>query len=456
MKKIILPTSLDVQKIILMANNQYYDNITGQLKTYKSDLKILKIESINYILFMIFRSTMFKLNALNEAERSTYFKEGRLCKNDFYIELPSTILVKIERNYNNIMDFLTNKHSNYDNILFRMKYEKGKSFSYCLNYNLINDQFNLIDITRKSIYKHMNEVYQPKVSSSIINRELIALKNDFLNKFSIDFSGLSTQIDSSKIVTEYNSILGLIDYHNGKKWMSLNTEKDGRLHTNFTIMSSKHRKLIRNNKNEEFVEIDVGSCIPYLFIMSIIQKVEFYGDDHLKKYQLLFNKLNSRMIELGTVELLKAELKVMLIALEEDRFYRLFPLLNKIEILSFFFCKNGSKPSIENIIESTFPNFYYYVFQMKNNNFWVDQYQCPPKFDCNELLAHYLFHLEATLILYKISKRVKKSIRGIEIITIHDCLMVPSKYAEQVKAIMLEEFSNLFKIKPIIKIKGLP
>lgn len=34
--------------------------------------------------------------------------------------------------------------------------------------------------------------------------------------------------------------------------------------------------------------------------------------------------------------------------------------------------------------------------------------------------------------------------------------MVPSKYAEQVKAIMLEEFSNLFKIKPIIKIKGLP
>lgn len=439
-----------------MTNNKYYDNSTSLLSPYKYDLNALKIESINYILFMVFRSTLLKLNALNEIERSFYINDGKLCKNDVYIELSSSILVQIDRNYNRIMDFLTNKHMNSENILFRKKYDKGKSYSYCLNYNFINNQFRLIDVKQKSIIKHMNEVYLPKVSGNIINREFLSLKNDFLNKFSIDFNTLPTQINSPKLITEYNSILGLIDYHNGKKWMSLNTEKDGRLHTNFTVMSSKHRRLIRNKRDNEFVEIDVASCIPYLFIMSIIHKVEFHGDDHLKRYQLLFKKLNFRMAELKTMDLLKTELKVMLQALEDNRFYQLLPSLSKIEILSFFFCKNGSKPNIEGIIESTFPNFYYYVYQMKNNEFWVDEYKCPPKFDCNELLAHYLFHIEASVMLHIISKKVKKSIKGITIITIHDCLMVPKQFAEEVKTIMEEEFNNLYNFIPIIKIKAIP
>lgn len=456
MKKIFLPTAIEVDKIILMTNNQYYDNSTELLSTYKFDLKTLKIESINYILFMIFRSTIFKLNALNEIERSLYINGGKLCKNDIFIELSSSTLVKINRNYNHIMDFLTNKHLNYDNILFRKKYDKGKSYSYCLNYNFINDKFRLIDINKKSIIKHMNEVYLPKISGNIINREFIALKNDFQNKFSINFNTIPTQINSLKLITEYNSILGLIDYHNGKKWMSLNTIKDGRLHTNFTVMTSKYRRLIRNKKNDEFVEVDVGACIPYLFIMSIIHQVEFNGEDHLKRYQLLFQKLNSRITELQTMDLLKTELKIMLQALEDDRFYQLFPSLNKIEILSFFFCKNGSKPNIESMIESIFPNFYYYLYQMKNNEFWVDHYKYPPKFDCNELLAHYLFHVEATVMLHRITKSVKSSLKGINIITIHDCLMVPKQFAEEVKAIMEEEFIKLFKFKPIIKIKALP
>lgn len=456
MKKIILPTALDVEKIILMSNNKYIDTSTDLYKSYEFDLKSLKIESINYILFMIFRSTVFKLNTLNDAEKSTYIKDGRFCKNDFYIELSSSTLVKIDRNYNLIMNLLTNKHLNYDNILYRKEYNKGKSYSYCLNYNFINNQFRLIDINKKSIVKHMNEVYQPKVTGSVINRKFQALKNDFQNKFTIDFNFLSLHIDSSKLIVEYNSILGLIDYHNGKKWMSLNTEKDGRLHTNFTVMTSKYRKLIRNKRGDEFVEVDVGSCIPYLFIMSLIHNVEFHGDDHLKRYQSLFHKLNTKIENLGTMDFLKTELKVMLHALEDDRFYQLFSSLNKIEILSFFFCKNGSKPYIEGIIESTFPNFYYYVYQMKNNEFWVDQYKCPPKFDCNELLAHYLFHIEASVMLHRISRSVKRSLKGVNIITIHDCLMVPKQFAEEVKIIMEEEFYKLFKFKPIIKFKALP
>jgi len=460
MKKIILPTAIDVEKIILISNNKYIDTSTGHFKSYKFDVETLKIESINYILFLIFRSTIFKLNALNDAERSIYLKDGRLSKNDFYIELPSSTLVKIDRHYNRIMDLLTNKHFNYENILFRKKYDKGKSYSYCLNYNFINDQFRLIDINKKSIIKHINVIFQPKVTGSIINRKFLSLKNDFQNKFIIDFTSLSPQLDRSKIITEYNSIIVLIDYHNGKKWMSLNPEKDGRLHTNFTVMTSKHRKLIKNNKNDTFVEVDVGSCIPYLFLMSIVHTKcldnTFQGKEHLKQYQSIFYNLNTKIAELKTMNFLIKEIEIMLKALEKDNFYQLFPSLNKIEILSFFFCKNGLKPNIESIIESTFPNFYFYVYQMKNNELWVDQYQYPPKFDCNELLAHYLFHLESSLMLYIISKKVKKSIKGITMITIHDCLMVPKQFAEDVKSIMEEEFINIFKLKPIIKIKGLP
>ncbi|QHC83873.1 hypothetical protein AS589_03235 [Empedobacter brevis] len=457
MKKIFLPKSVDVEKIILTSNNQYINISTGKYENYIFDLNSLKIESIYYILFIIFRKTIQKLNVLGDHDKLKYMSNGKFISNDIYIDLPSKTLEGIDRNYNKIMKFLASKHEFYDNILFRSNYNNGKSFSYCLNYNLINSEFKIMDITKSLIIKRMNESCITSINGSIISRKLLSLKNDFENKFNIDFNELRLSL-SENIIKGYSSLFNLFDYENGKKWMSLNDEKDGRLHTNFTNLNSEYRKLVRTKKGDNLVEIDISSCIPYLLTMSIIFSEELNIDFNvdLKKYLNLFTIIKKRFIENKCEDKLAEELKLFLHAFINDNFYSMVnnnSNFTKKDILSFYFCKNGEKPEIENHIIKLFPNFYYLLFCLKDNQTWIDYYGYPPKYNCNELLSHFLFHLEAKIMLFDVCKEIKKSNKKIEIITIHDCVLVSSKYATDVRSIIENIFINLFELPPSIKIK---
>ena len=148
MKKIFLPNKIDIEKIIIASNNQFLNSITGKLEKYDFDIKKLRIESIYYILYLIFYSTIHRLNVKNQEEKNKYVNTNQFIFNDVYIDLPSTLLQSIDRDYHKIMKFLTNQHLNYDNLLFRNEYKNGKSFSYSMNYTYINSGYKIIDLTR--------------------------------------------------------------------------------------------------------------------------------------------------------------------------------------------------------------------------------------------------------------------------------------------------------------------
>lgn len=237
MKKIVIPTGIDIEKIIIVAQNSYLNSNTNRFEKYDFELSNLKTESIYYILYLVFYSSIYKLNVKDKIERNNYIQNGEFIYNDIYIELRSNELQKIDRDYNKILKFLCSNHFNNENILFRSNYSNGKSFGYSLNYRYLNSKFKIVNISRKSILKSLNNSCVVSISGAVINKDLRNLKNDFLNKFKINFEAFPKEVLDDNIISGYFSILSLIDYDNGSKRMSLNSLTDGRLHTNFTNLS---------------------------------------------------------------------------------------------------------------------------------------------------------------------------------------------------------------------------
>ncbi|MGV0920882.1 hypothetical protein ACTS94_11000 [Empedobacter falsenii] len=458
MKKIFSPTNLDIDKVILMSNNQYYSSSTWKFEKYDFDLNKLNSESIYYVIYLILKRTINGLNVKDNKEKTKYVKNGKFIYNDYYIDLPSTELQSIDRDYHKIMKFLSNKHINYENVLFRSNYKNGKTFSYSLNYKFLNSEIKIINISRLSIIRHVNKNNVASISGSEINTKLKHLKNDFLNKFRIDFDILPTLILHENIISEYSSIISLFEYNNGKRWLSINNNTDGRLHTNFTNLSKKYRKLITNDKGDKFVEIDIGSCIPFLFLLSIIYrsdlKIFISLNKNLILYQQIFDDIYKRFIQDKIEEVLINEIVKFYDLIKNDNLYSNFQK-TKQDVLSIFFCKNGAKLNVENQFKELYPNLFYYLSKLKDNRTWIDRYKYPPYENSNKILAHYLFHLESSIVIYKVVDEIKKFNKKIEIITIHDCIMVPEHYVGEVKSIMEKVFDDNFKIAPNIKIKNL-
>ena len=460
MKKIFLPNKIDIEKIIIASNNQFLNSITGKLEKYDFDIKKLRIESIYYILYLIFYSTIHRLNVKNQEEKNKYVNTNQFIFNDVYIDLPSTLLQSIDRDYHKIMKFLTNQHLNYDNLLFRNEYKNGKSYSYSMNYTYINSGYKIIDLTRLSIINNIKKNCTISIKGKIIDKKLKKLKNDFLFKFDVDFSKLSNKLMSQNIISEYSSLISLFDYHNGRRWMSLNDKTDGRLHTNFTNLSSQYRKLITNKSGENLVELDIGSCIPYLFIISLMYNTKLKNliieNDNLVLYQEIFEDNINYYTKNEIIEPLITELKHIYVDILDNNFYKRFTTgsdLQKSDILSLFFCEIGTKPKVEQKLKELYPHIHYILNQLKNNQTWIKKYGYPPYENCNKVLAHYLFHIEASIMLFKLIDNIKKYNKNIEIITIHDCVMISEKYLDEVKLIMENTFKEHIGFPPKLKVK---
>ncbi len=80
MKKIVIPTGIDIEKIIIVAQNSYLNSNTNRFEKYDFELSNLKTESIYYILYLVFYSSIYKLNVKDKIERNNYIQ----IRNHFY------------------------------------------------------------------------------------------------------------------------------------------------------------------------------------------------------------------------------------------------------------------------------------------------------------------------------------------------------------------------------------
>jgi hypothetical protein len=67
------------------------------------------------------------------------------------------------------------------------------------------------------------------------------------------------------------------------------------------------------------------------------------------------------------------------------------------------------------------------------------------------ILPRLLQTLEAKLFLQVIGRRIDRKLPGVPITTVHDCVVVPASYADQVEAIMREELMAWVGLPPHIK-----
>jgi hypothetical protein len=186
----------------------------------------------------------------------------------------------------------------------------------------------------------------------------------------------------------------------------------GRMHTNYTILRSFIRKNCLLIEGEETSEIDIDNSQP-LFLTKLMYDSKWVVEDEFnlfkdltktgKYYQFLMQNLN-----------IKERSKV------KELTYKVL------------FGRNNSNSKEDKLFKSIFPTIYNFIKLYKKEK---GDYKA---------LAYDLQKMESELIFNKIIDKIIDYNPDIKIITIHDSIIVPRKYKDEVNAIFQSELIKHF------------
>jgi hypothetical protein len=245
-------------------------------------------------------------------------------------------------------------------------------------------------------------------------------------------------------------------------WPSIDTTA-GRLHTTLTNMSSELRQFVTVEGYGPLVAIDLVNSQPYL--ANVLLQPGLYhqiGQKSATARSRNFRRTSLREIEkeVGTQAIMLAN--VLQNSKSEDvskfakftssgQFYEVLAqeftsqgetalqtrTALKELVFQVLFTKNGYSSASKRAFRVLFPT--------------VDQVFRIVKQHDHATLARLLQTVEADLFLHVIGKRITKELAGVPVFTIHDSLVVPQEYADQVEIIMREELSAAVGLPPTLK-----
>lgn len=360
----------------------------------------------------------------NIANEKFIFYNGKKLKPDYIIDIIHNLLLRYYFRKENLFHlsskilkekygYLYNYHMEYlvhNEILQIVKeYKQGKNTRiYKLNNLILED-----DILR---YKNQNTTLLRKYKnavSAIDNNDIKAnsIKPEIKQKVVSDLFTASIQID--KALYYLNHTVQDQDSYNKNKY-SVESIYDkhifyhfdifGRVHTNFTILKSFIRKNCLLIKNKPTCEIDISNSQP-LFLTKIINeegiaiqkthefKVFSYLVVHGKFYQFLMDNSNIKD---------KKEIKEL--------------------VYVTLFGKNRSKK--ENPFAKLFPNIYKFIVDYKI------------AYGDYRIISHKLQNLESNFIFNKVIKTLSIINPNINVLTIHDSIIVQDEHREVVQSLM--------------------
>ena len=328
-----------------------------------------------------------------------YFKKENL------FNLSSVILKeKYGYLYNYYMEYLV-----HINVIYVSKeYKQGSNARvYKLRQHIIDEQISRYKNKNINLLKKYKNAVSAVDTTDILNNKILP---EIKKKVVLDL--FTTSIDYDKALYYLNNTIQDPDSYNKNKY-SVESIHDrhifyhfddyGRVHTNFTILKSFIRKNCLLINGEETAEIDISNSQP-LFLAKIIKeegininKHEFavfsYLVYHGKFYQFLMD--NSDIKE-------KKECKELI--------YRTFFGRNTI--------------SIRNPFAKLFPSIFNFIADYKNS------------YGDYRVLAYKLQNLESDFIFNKVIKTLSVIDSDINVITIHDSIIVQSKFKQQVQNLM--------------------
>jgi hypothetical protein len=394
-----------------------YDRISA-ISDRKKILQFLP-KSVEYIStdnFFHYKSKKFKtayvIDLIHSLLMKYYFKR----RNRF--ELMATILKKrYGQDYNYYIDYLVDMGF----LIFISSHQKGKkSRTYSLSEKIINGDISRFSNTDKFLIKKLKErnewIESETIEGDLIDFDVKGKLVSDLYSVKIDFARSIFYLDSLK--SDDNDIYnrnrysvecisdGQIFYH---------FDKYGRMHTNFTILKSFIRKNCLLIDNLETSEIDIKNSQP-LFLTKIIESTgtNWIKQDEFELFKTL--TLNGSFYKhiMNYTNIDKSDAK---------------ELTYKV-----LFGRNSASSKSDQIFKKIFPTIYNFIKLYKKEH---GDYK---------ILAYNLQKSESNLIFNKIIKDIMNQCPYVKVITVHDSIVFPTKFKDEVSAIFYSRLYEEFNI----------
>lgn len=209
----------------------------------------------------------------------------------------------------------------------------------------------------------------------------------------------SKTIDLNKYFKNLSSIDGIESGHIFFKFDSY-----GRLHTNYTVL----KKYIRNNyltiDGEEISEIDISNSQPLFFAKFLKNEIgeENFNDEVRRYVDIVKNGLIYDEIQDAFPDRLKTRKEA------------------KILMYKVLFGNNIDKKTESKMFRKLYPTIYEYLKEFKD------------LFENYKTLSHKLQLLESNFIFNEVITSIKEKFPKIRLFTVHDSIVYPTKYKEEV------------------------
>lgn len=278
-----------------------------------------------------------------------------------------------------------------------------------------NDDKVLIKKYKKKVFDSIDFIDAKKSS---INQEIREKLISDLFSVDIDFERSIFFLNCLKRedIDIYNRNIYSVESINDKH-IFYHFDDYGRLHTNFTILKSFIRKNCLLIDGEETCEIDIKNSQP-LFLCKLINdsKTAWVNKDEFEFFKNL--TINGTFYQyLMQVSGIKHKGDV------KELTYKVL------------FGRNRSNSKSDILFSKLFPTIYHFIKLYKK------------EFGSHKVLAHDLQRAESMLIYNKIIKKLMLIYPDMKIITVHDSIVFPKRYRDDVQRIFDWELSQEFDLK---------
>lgn len=318
---------------------------------------------------------------------------------NYYINyLVSNGILVLKTNYQN---GVTSRIYALDENIFIDKIKRYKNFDKVLLKKYKNKFIDMIHIDDTS----KSSLIEPLVKEKLVS-DLFSVK--------IEYDRAIFFLDSLKHqdIDIYNRNIYSVDCINDKH-IFYHFDSYGRMHTNYTILKSFIRKNCLLIDDEETCEIDIANSQP-LFLTKLIDTnmVDQKEFELFKELTITGTYYQYIMNQLGEID------------------------KNKIKEMTYkvLFGRNIGSSKVDKQFNKLFPTIHRFIKTYKKEN---GDYR---------ILAYDLQKAESNLIFNTIIKKIIKFYPEIKLITIHDSIVIPIKYRDEVNQIFEIELKKEFNI----------